>query len=160
MNKPAEYYDGINRKLFDLIPPNASNVLELGCANGRLGGAFKSTRRKVKWTGIDVSADALQTASKSLDRTIQFNLNTSSLRELEFPEKFDAVIMGDLLEHMIEPETLLFDLGELTTKNATLVCCLPNMAHISVVHRLLTGDMTYDTMGLLDKTHLRLYSHP
>jgi hypothetical protein len=36
----SNYYDGLNQKLLAAIPTDAQRVLELGCANGRLGQRF------------------------------------------------------------------------------------------------------------------------
>ena len=37
----SNYYDGLNEKLLAAIPAQAQRVLELGCANGRLGRRYK-----------------------------------------------------------------------------------------------------------------------
>ena len=39
--KTTNYFDGLNQKLLEAIPADARNVIEFGCANGRLGEAFK-----------------------------------------------------------------------------------------------------------------------
>jgi predicted TPR repeat methyltransferase len=52
------YYDGLNQKLLHAIPTNARKVLELGCANGRLGQRYKELNRKSRWVGIDIAASA------------------------------------------------------------------------------------------------------
>ncbi len=158
MNKPVNYYDGLNLKLFDAIPKAANRILELGCANGRLGRLYKESHPRSQWLGVDSSGDAIAAASQSLDRVFTIDLNRDDLGILAAMEKFDVVVIGDLLEHLIHPDKLLDQLYRLTTPDAKIICCLPNMAHISVVQRLLCGDMSYDDMGLLDKTHLRLYS--
>ena len=68
------------------------------------------------------------------------------------------IVIGDLLEHVREPGRLLESLYDLATPGAQIVCCLPNMAHLSVIERMVAGDISYDTMGLLDATHVRFYS--
>lgn len=158
MDKPANYYDGINLKLFNSIPKEAGRVLELGCANGRLGKIYKEANPQAKWIGVDFSDDAVTTASRHLDHVFKIDLNRDGLDALNPAEKFDVVVIGDLLEHLIYPDTALDQLHNITTPDAKILCCLPNMSNLSVVQRLLCGDMSYDEMGLLDKTHLRLYS--
>jgi hypothetical protein len=53
---------------------------------------------------------------------------------------------------------VLSALYDLSAPNAKIVCCLPNMAHLSVIERMVAGDISYDDMGLLDKTHTRFFS--
>ena len=149
------YYQGLNEKLLAAIPA-ARQVLELGCAGGRLGEAYKRTRPTVVWTGVDVSREALQAAAKRLDATYCIDLDTDSLDVLG--TGYDCVVFGDLLEHLKTPERLLRKLCEITTEDATLVCCVPNMGHISVLERMLMGDISYESQGLLDRTHLRFFS--
>lgn len=154
------YFDGLNEKLFESIPKGSKRILELGCANGKLGFAYKSKNNAVHWTGIDISSDALDKARSVLDEVLQVNLNEISLLDIFTPNSFDTIVIGDLLEHLINPEKLISELFSLTSIDGKIVCCLPNMSHISVIQKIISGDITYDEMGLLDKTHLRFFSQP
>ncbi len=151
----AGYYDGLNERLLNAIPA-ALNVLELGCANGRLGRRYKEQHPDARWTGIDIVAGAVETASRYLDAAYVLDIETGSLDGIG--TGFDAIVIGDVLEHLKAPERVLERLLELSTADATLVSCIPNMSHISVIERMLAGDITYDENGLLDKTHLRFFS--
>jgi len=153
---PANYYDGLNQKLLDAIPPTSRKVLELGCANGRLGRRFKELRPAAEWHGIDISPEAVQTARQHLDSVLQLDLDQGDLTTLE--GGYDTVVIGDLLEHLRHPAQVLEALYDLTATGAQIVCCVPNMAHLSVVQRLICGDISYDPNGLLDETHVRFFS--
>lgn len=153
---PANYYDGLNQKLLDAIPPGARKVLELGCANGRLGRRFKELHPQARWHGIDLSAEAVETARPHLDGVLQMDLDHADLSTLE--GGYDTIVIGDLLEHLRDPAKVLDALYDLTAEDAKIVCCVPNMAHLSVVQRLISGDMSYDPNGLLDQTHVRFFS--
>lgn len=155
-NVPANYYDGLNQKLLDAIPPASRKVLELGCANGRLGQRFKELHPNAEWHGIDISAEAVQTARQHLDSVLQLDLDQGDLATLE--GGYDTIVIGDLLEHLRHPAKVLEALYDLTAAQAQIVCCVPNMAHLSVVQRLISGDMSYDPNGLLDETHVRFFS--
>ena len=154
----ANYYDGLNEKLFKLIPRSARKVLELGCANGQLGRAFKAQNPCVHWSGVDISTEALAHATQHLDAVFHTDLNQTRIQDAVKERAFDTIVIGNLLEHLIHPEKVLTDLLDISTGDVTLVCCIPNMTHFSVIQRLLTGDMSYDAHGLLDKTHLRFFS--
>lgn len=150
------YYDGLNEKLLAAIPQDARQVLELGCANGRLGRRFKELNPAVRWWGVERDTQAATLASRYLDNVIQLDLDQADLTRLN--ARFDTIILGDVLEHVRDPARLLQSLYDATFDGARLICCLPNMAHLSVIERMLTGDITYDAAGLLDQTHLRFYS--
>jgi SAM-dependent methyltransferase len=153
---PSRYHDGLNVKLLEAVPPQARRVLELGCANGRLGQRFKALHPDCVWHGIERSPEAAAAAAAHLDQVFVLDLDTDPLDDIG--TGYDTVVIGDLLEHLTQPTRLLSRLQDLCTDDATLACCLPNMGHTSVVERLLTGDMSYDEMGLLDQTHVRFYT--
>jgi SAM-dependent methyltransferase len=108
--------------------------------------------------GIDYSLEAVEISRQYLDRVERIDLN--NLRDDSFIDlgHFDAIVIGDLLEHLTDAESVLKRLHRLTNGTANIYCCLPNMSHVTVIERFLSGDFTYDDMGLLDRTHLRLFS--
>ena len=65
----SNYYDGLNQKLLAAIPADAKHVLELGCANGRLGQRFKELHPGVSWWGVEMSAEAAATAAQHRNRS-------------------------------------------------------------------------------------------
>lgn len=150
------YYDGLNIKLFKAIPRNSKNILELGCANGKLGELFKKINPHAIWTGIDINKNAIAEASKKIDNAYHIDIESEHLEKIG--KGFDTIVMGDLLEHLKNPEKILCDLYNLSSENSCIICCIPNVSHISVVERFLSGDFSYDENGLLDKTHTRLFS--
>lgn len=150
------YFDGLNQKLLDAIPIDACKVLELGCANGRLGRRFKELHPGVHWVGVELQPDAATVATTYLDHVITHDLNQP--QGLDLGHGYDVIVIGDLLEHLIAPESVLADLWERSLNGAKLIICLPNMGHLSVISRLVAGDISYDDMGLLDRTHSRFYT--
>lgn len=152
----SDYYNGLNQKLLAAIPAESRRVLELGCANGRLGQRFKELHPFVRWHGVDLSADAVAAAGQHLDRATQMNLDEPDLQALG--QGYDTIVIGDLLEHLRQPGRLLETLHRISQADATIVCCLPNMGHLSVIERLLVGDISYDSAGLLDETHTRFFT--
>lgn len=154
----ANYYDGLNVKLYQALPKTAERVLELGCANGRLGHLFKSEHPTASWYGVDASTAACDQARAVLDHVQCIDMDRHDDVTHEMNEPFDLLVLGDVLEHLKMPGETLRALHRRSSDDAVLVCCLPNMGHLSVIERLVLGDISYDSMGLLDETHLRLYS--
>ncbi len=157
MNKQIEnYYDGLNLKLLEAIPADAQKILELGCANGRLGRKYKEKHPTVYWSGVEISSEAAKQAAEYLDTVHVIDLDTDDLSVVG--KGFDTIVIGDLLEHLRNPKSILEKIHHLSDAQARIVCCVPNMSHSSVVQRLLTGDISYDASGLLDETHLKFFS--
>ncbi len=155
-NASGNYYDGLNQKLLAAIPSGARHVLELGCANGRLGRRYKEQNPTTEWWGVDFSPDAVRAASAHLDRVLTLDLDSGDLDRLG--SGFDVIVIGDLLEHLRDFRPVLDALYERSTPDARIVSCIPNMSHASVIERLVAGDIVYDDSGLLDRTHMRFFS--
>lgn len=151
----SDYYDGLNPKLLDAIPA-AGKILELGCANGRLGRRYKELHPQCYWVGVDICATAIEIAREHIDQAHLLDLDQDSLDHLD--TDFDAIVFGDLLEHVKQPHALLAALRQRCRPGARLICCIPNMSNTLVIARLLAGDISYDDAGLLDRTHLRFFS--
>lgn len=152
----AAYFDGLNEKLLAAIPRDARNIIEFGCANGRLGEAFKKRVHAARWSGVDINEGALARAAPRLDSTFLLDVERDEFVDLD--RNYDCVVFGDLLEHLSDPETFLRKIQSITTSDARLVCCVPNMGHASVIERMLMGDIAYDESGLLDASHIRFLS--
>jgi len=71
---------------------------------------------------------------------------------------YDIILAADILEHLLDPETLLSKLKAGLKKDGILIVSLPNVANIYVRLNLLFGRFPYHTKGILDKTHLRFYT--
>ncbi|MHB8813055.1 MAG: class I SAM-dependent methyltransferase [Steroidobacteraceae bacterium] len=156
MSAVQAYHDGLNEKLRAALPGDARSVLELGCADGRLAAACKQVSPHMLWTGVDSSAGALAEAARRLDRVILMDLDRPDHAALG--AGYDLVVLGDVLEDLRDPAACLRLAHEVSVPRARLVCCIPNMAHASVFERMLSGDLSYDSAGLLDATHLRFLS--
>ena len=65
---------------------------------------------------------------------------------------------ADILEHLVDSETVLSKLKVGLKRNGLLVVSLPNVANLYVRLNLLLGRFPYHTKGLLDRTHLRFFT--
>ena len=68
---------------------------------------------------------------------------------MNYPEKyFDYVIMGDVLEHLLEPAKVLMNIKQYLKNTAKLLISIPNIMHISVLIPLLKGEFQYRESGI------------
>ena len=79
--------------------------------------------------------------------------------ELPFePGSFDVVLCGDLIEHLRDPEAFLARVRPLLREDGRLVLTTPNVANWSVRLGLLAGRWRYTERGILDRTHVHLFT--
>jgi len=141
------------------VPRNARRILELGCSVGALGAALKA-RQDVTVVGVEPHAEYAADAIGRLDRVFTLDVETF-LRESPAPETpFDCLIAGDVLEHLVDPWSVLTRTVDLLSPGATVVVSLPNIAYWRGLLRLVrTGRWPRDAEGVFDRTHLRWFTH-
>jgi hypothetical protein len=69
------------------------------------------------------------------------------------------VLCADVLEHLRHPVKTLRRLGRLVSPTGQVIVSLPNVAHVTIRIRLLVGQFRYTQRGILDRTHLHLYTY-
>jgi GT2 family glycosyltransferase/ubiquinone/menaquinone biosynthesis C-methylase UbiE len=153
----VSYYEGLNTRLAELVPTRARSVLEVGCGAGLLGGYLRDTSPGRTVWGVEIMEDVARQAEARLDGVVVGDLQV--MEELPFADgTFDCVTFGDVLEHLVNPETVLRRLARYLSPEGEVVCCVPCVSHWSVVVELLRGDFPYADNGLLDRTHLRFFT--
>ncbi len=143
-----------HRIIYNLIEPN-SLILDLGCATGYFGQELK--KKVCQTTGVEQDLSAVKIAKKYLQQVIIADLEEPN--GLKFPkQKFDYILMMDVLEHLRNRNELLSKVGRWLKRGGKLIISTPNIAHISIRLKLLFGDFTYTETGILDRTHVHFYT--
>jgi predicted TPR repeat methyltransferase len=127
-------------------------LLDLGAAGGHLGRAVRD--RCAFLAGVEPDPSLPASAREGYDEW-----RTSGAAESGPWEKpFDAVVCGDVLEHLARPEDLLSRIREWLRPGGRLFVSVPNVANVTVRAALLAGRFPYAERGILDRTHLRFYT--
>ena len=131
-------------------------VLEAGCASGHVSEALCAQGCSV--VGIEIDADVVKPAEKWVERVVIGNFDDGLLwKELE-GEIFDAVLFGDVLEHLKDPLATLLESMKHLDSSGSVVISVPNIAHADVKIALLKGTFPYADDGLLDRTHIHFFT--
>jgi len=130
-------------------------VLELGCSTGYISRLLKQNGCRV--VGIESDRSAAHLAASICDQVILADLNGSEWTE-QLEEQFDVVLMGDVLEHLVHPDQVLRTARKLLVPGGVVVVSLPNIVHWSQRMKTLVGRFNYQSVGLLDHTHLRFFT--
>lgn len=131
-------------------------VLDVGCNKGYLKKFSDSSNL---FYGIDVNRDDLEKAKNNEGYVEIFELNLNDFEEFKLDKKFDVIVFADILEHLLYPEKVLdFFAKKYLKENGIVIISLPNVANFMIRLRLLFGNFDYTEEGILDRTHLHLYT--
>lgn len=122
-------------------------VLDLGCRSGALTRHFLEGNEVV---GLDVDAAALAKAEALGVEPVQADVE----QPLPFDNaSFDAVVAGELLEHLQFPDALVAEIHRVLRPGGVIAGSVPNAFRLQGRLRFLRGRPPED-----DPTHLRMFS--
>ena len=135
------------------VLPAQSKVLDVGAASGTL--ARMCQNKSLRLFGIEPNPDWAQIASPLYERIWICSISDI---DSELLQGFDAVVLGDILEHLPNPEAVLQKLVECQSRDSLFIISVPNVANLWVRLNLLLGRFDYADRGILDRTHLRFFT--
>lgn len=145
-----------HRLIVDAVAPGA-RVLDVGCASGYL--AAELIARGCTVVGVETDAAAAQAARAAGATVIDGDVETRAcVDELRAAGPFDAVVCGDVLEHLRDPWCVLRALATLLAPGGSAVISVPNIAHWTARRAVLGGRFPHAEHGLFDATHLRFFT--
>jgi 2-polyprenyl-3-methyl-5-hydroxy-6-metoxy-1,4-benzoquinol methylase len=128
-------------------------ILDVGAADGIV--SRRLTERGWRVTGVEGDAALAQAGARWCERMLTANLN----REIpEVAGPFDAILYGDVLEHLVDPLRVLVELDRALVPDGFVVISVPNIAHLYIRLLLLVGRFDYIDRGILDDSHLRFFT--
>lgn len=160
----AEKYDTVvdlgrennSHSLMVALVGSGKRVLDLGCATGYLARSLVERGNTV--SGVEVDPAAAEKARPDLEQLVVGDLTVLDLAAELGEGRFDVVVIGDVLEHLVDPLPILRQVRPLLAPGGYVVISIPNIAHASVRLALLAGRFDYTPTGLLDTTHLRFFT--
>jgi 2-polyprenyl-3-methyl-5-hydroxy-6-metoxy-1,4-benzoquinol methylase len=144
---------GGHAKLLALVG-SGKRVLDVGCSSGYL--ARPLVERACTVVGIEQDEIAAEAAREVCIEVLTGDVETMAL---PFPPaSFDVVLCGDLIEHLRAPEQFLARMQPFLREDGRLVLTTPNVANWAMRLGLLFGRWRYTERGILDSTHLHLFT--
>jgi 2-polyprenyl-3-methyl-5-hydroxy-6-metoxy-1,4-benzoquinol methylase len=131
-------------------------VLEIGPATGYITEIL--VQRGCQVTCIEKDPAAAELAQRFCERMIVANVEELDFEAAFSEQQFDVVLLGDVLEHLVNPDAVLAKAARVLAPGGYVVASVPNVAHGSVRLALLRGEFRYSDSGLLDRSHLRFFT--
>ncbi|GIU93812.1 MAG: hypothetical protein KatS3mg012_0269 [Gaiellaceae bacterium] len=142
-----------HQQILALVPPRA-RVLDVGCSAGTL--ARPLVEKGCSVIGIERDPVAAARAREVCDDVMVADIETA---HLPFARRsFDAIVCADVIEHLRDPVAVLRRLHPLLRPGGTLALSTPNVANWSIRLSLLAGRWRYTERGILDRTHVHLFT--
>jgi 2-polyprenyl-3-methyl-5-hydroxy-6-metoxy-1,4-benzoquinol methylase len=144
---------GGHARLLDLVG-SGKRVLDVGCSSGYL--ARPLVERGCTVIGIERDPNAAEAAGDVCEDVL---VGDVEVMDLPFESgSFDTVLCGDLIEHLRDPEQFLVRARRVLQPGGRLVLSTPNVANWTIRLSLLGGRWRYTERGILDRTHLHLFT--
>jgi SAM-dependent methyltransferase len=137
------------------VPQGARAVLDVGCSGGATSEALRR-RGVARIVGIEPDPEDAARASRLYDRVLACSLE--DVPAGEFRQEFDAVLFGDVLEHLVDPSDALTRVRPWLVSDGAVVASVPNVGNWAIVSDLLEGRFDYVPYSLLSGTHVRHFT--
>jgi 2-polyprenyl-3-methyl-5-hydroxy-6-metoxy-1,4-benzoquinol methylase len=156
-DKPNGYFSCRRNELIPLVPPDASRILEIGCAEGGFARSLRLARptSRLEIVGVELFESAAKKAANVLDKVIVGNVEGI---DLPYEDYFDCIVFADVLEHLVDPWRMLRRAKNLLRRDGVIVASIPNVQHSRVLLNLILGRWEYEQYGIMDSTHLRFFT--
>lgn len=116
------------------------HILDVGCGEGALGKLLKERlKEKTSIVGCDISKTALKEAADYYSDLFQIDIETNEFRQRFKQQKFDYIVILEVLEHLFEPEKVLRQCSRLLKNDGFLITSFPNIAWYQYRMGLLKG---------------------
>jgi len=126
------------------------SVLDIGAGGGGMGKVLR-TLGASSLAAVEIDDETRAKIAPLYDQSY------STVEPLR-GQKFDCILLLDVLEHMAQPFEYLASLESLLNPGGYVVISVPNIAHWSIRFSLLFGYFEYTSRGILDRTHLQYFN--
>jgi len=152
----SDYYAQSRKEMLPYMPSQVKRLLDLGCHKGAFGFLIKLLFGAEVW-GIELLEDDARKAARQLDKVITGDIN---IVMSDLPDHyFDCITCNDVLEHLVDPYSVLTALKSKLTAGGVIICSLPNVRYWdNLKNLLLRKQWKYMDHGILDRTHLRFFT--
>ncbi len=156
-NKANDYFNHERPEMMAFLPKGCQTLLDVGCGEGTFAAQIKNEHGLEAW-GIELMEEPGKEAEKILDKVF-IGPCEDFIKELP-DDFFDVIYCNDVLEHLVDPYTVLSVLRKKLSKNGVVISSIPNIRYHSAFKKIiLQKNWEYEGHGIFDKTHLRFFTN-
>lgn len=125
------------KKIIDTIRPG-KKLLNVGCAqNPEIHYGLAQKCNKI--TGIDLNEEGIEEMKKA-----GHNVRLMNAEMIDFDEKFDYIIAGEIIEHLSNPGLFLDSATKHLENNGELIITTPNISSLFLIPLVIVFDKSQD----------------
>lgn len=151
------YYSLVRHDAIALMDRNAAQqVLEIGCGEGNTLRRLKENGLAAHVAGVELEPSCHAAARRNTDSFFPGDVERLPVEELG---RYDAVLLLDVIEHLVHPFATIRSASSLLMPGGYLVLSFPNVRNFALLKWLvLDGLWEYRESGILDEGHLRFFT--
>ncbi|MFN0047758.1 MAG: class I SAM-dependent methyltransferase [Cytophagales bacterium] len=159
--KNSNYFNTSGRiDLVDFLPKKGKlKILEIGASGGDTLLYLKNNNFADEVWGVDLFAQENSNQSnRAIDNFFIGDIEKMDLELFFEKEYFDVILLPDVLEHLLDPWTMVEKINAYLKIDGVIISSIPNIREFKTLFNLVfKADFKYDESGVLDKTHLRFF---
>ena len=152
----AYEFSAIRKDVVDIIDIKPGmKILDIGCADGKTLKYIKENYPNTKLYGVEPDKTLASKADKyGMIYPVTIGKYLSSNKD-----KFDAIMMNDVIEHLKEPWIVVRETVKRIVGGGALYVSIPNFFHATVMYNLFEcGSFGYRSNDIVNKEHLRYFT--
>lgn len=147
MNSHETFVKNKLKEVSKFIKPS-SKVLDIGSAEGEI----RDFLQNCEYYAVDIDKEAIEHLKGQNIKAQQVNLNK---QQLPFKnQKFDYILLLDILEHTADPRAILLEVKKRLSENGKIIITLPNDYHLlNKIRFLFNKNLTIDPFSPFGHLH-------
>jgi 2-polyprenyl-3-methyl-5-hydroxy-6-metoxy-1,4-benzoquinol methylase len=157
-NKVTDYFSNTRYDIISFLPKQGvDKLLEIGAGGGDTLVEVKRLGLAKEVVGIELMK--LEGSNQSNGAIDKFIYGDVEALETHVPiASFDAILCGDVLEHLIDPWKAIENIKKFLKPGGVMIVSCPNVRYYEMFLKVfIRGSFEYTSHGLFDKTHLRFF---
>jgi 2-polyprenyl-3-methyl-5-hydroxy-6-metoxy-1,4-benzoquinol methylase len=155
--KPEIYFNVVRKEMLPFVPSEARVTLEIGCGDGNFAELLLSRGALEVW-GIEYEKEQADLAQKRMTKVLVGDV--AEQLTLLPDNYFDVIICNDVLEHLIDPYTVISKLRYKLKKEGVMISSIPNIRYFrNLFDYFFNKNWDYTDSGIMDKTHFRFFTY-
>lgn len=139
--------------LIGLVPAEAQSLLDVGAGPGGVGKVMRNRGFTGRIVAIEPVADRIAPNAEFYNE-----IHTCHIENYQTEQRFDVIMLADVLEHLHDPWQALKSLRHLLSPTGLLLVQVPNVMHPDFLLNFVCGDAQYVSAGICDITHIRWFN--